>query len=126
MYYHSPMTVKQKIFIPQEKLEAWVNEGKMSFSDNVVTTLSGEKASYKLIPAYKFLKLTSGSEDAPDLLGTVKTKDELKGLNPDIFLDSIIIGDLAYEVETGYIGNLEVAKEDDDITLLSKYILENL
>jgi len=120
------MTIKKKIFIPQEKLEAWVSEGKMSFSDNVVTTLSGEKASYKLIPAYKFLKLTSGSEDAPDLLGTVKTKDELRDFNPDIFLDSIIIGDLAYEVETGYIGNLEDTKEDDDITLLSKYILENL
>ncbi|MBN1882960.1 MAG: hypothetical protein JW885_12355 [Deltaproteobacteria bacterium] len=98
----------------------------MSFSDNVVTTLSGGKASYKLIPAYKFIKLTSGGEDIPELLGLVKTKDELCDFNPDIFLDSIIIGELAYEVETGYIGNLEDTNEDDDITLLSKYILENL
>lgn len=118
--------VKKKIFIPQEKLETWVNDGKMSFSDNIITTLTGSKVRYKLVPAYKFLKLTSGEKDEPNLLGTVKTKDDLKHLKPDIFLDSIIIGDIAYEVETGYIGNLKLDDEEkDDIKLLSKYILDN-
>jgi len=117
---------KKKIFIPQQKLEDWVNGRKVTFSDNVITTLSGKKVSYKLVPAYKFLKLTSGNNDEPKLLGTVKSQDDLKHLKPDIFLDSIIIGDLAYEVETGYIGNLTLDDEEmDDLKLLSQYILEN-
>lgn len=118
--------VKKKIFLPQEKLEAWVKDGKISFSDNVITTLTGNRLKYKLVPAYKFIKLTSGDVDGPKLLGSVKTKDDIKHLKPDIFLDSIIIGDIAYEVEMGYIGNLKIDDEEmDDIKLLSKYILEN-
>ena len=121
------MTTKKKIFIPQEKLEAWVHEGKISMTDNVITTLTGGKVSYKLIPAFKFVKLTSGDNDAEMLIGTVKTKDDIKHLKPDIFMDSIIIDDKAYEVEMGYIGNLTGDdKELDDIALLSKYILENI
>ena len=118
--------MKKKIFLPQEKLEAWVKDGKISFSDNVITTLTGNRVKYKLVPAYKFIKLTSGEVDEPKLLGSVKTKDDIKHLKPDIFLDSIIIGDIAYEVEMGYIGNLKIDDEEmDDIKLLSKYILEN-
>lgn len=118
--------VKKKIFLPQEKLEAWVKDGRVSFSDNVITTLTGNRLKYKLVPAYKFIKLTSGDVDEPKLLGSVKTKDDIKHLKPDIFLDSIIIGDIAYEVEMGYIGNLKIDDEEmDDIKLLSKYILEN-
>jgi len=118
--------VKKKIFLPQEKLEAWVKDGKISFSDNVITTLTGNRVKYKLVPAYKFIKLTSGEVDEPKLLGSVKTKEDIEHLKPDIFLDSIIIGDIAYEVEMGYIGNLKIDDEEmDDIKLLSKYILEN-
>jgi hypothetical protein len=119
--------IKKTIYIPHDKLEIWVSEGKMSFEDNVITILSGNRASYKLSPAYKFVKLTSGNDDSEKLLGKIKTKEELKDLNPDIFHDSIIIGNRAYEVEMGYIGNLrEDETESDDIALLSKYILENL
>jgi hypothetical protein len=118
--------VKKKIFIPQQKLEDWVNGGKITFSDNVITTLTGNKLKYKLVPAYKFLKLTSGNKDELKLLGLIKSQDDLKHLKPDIFLDSIIIGDLAYEVETGYIGNLTLDDEEmDDLKLLSQYILNN-
>jgi hypothetical protein len=121
------MKTKKKIFIPQEKLEAWVQEGKISISENVITTLTDNKVSYKLIPAFKFLKLTSGDSDSEKLIGAVKTKEDIKHLNPDIFMDSIIIGNKAYEVEMGYIGNLTGDEKDlDDVALLSKYILENI
>lgn len=120
------MKARKKIFIPQEKLETWVQEGKITISDNVITTLSGKELSYKLIPAFKFLKLTSGDSDSERLLGTVKTKEDIKHLRPDIFMDSIIIDNNAYEVEMGYIGNLTGDEKDlDDVALLSKYILEN-
>jgi len=121
------MKTKKKIFIPQSKLEVWMEEGKISISENVITTLTETKMSYKLIPAFKFLKLTSGDSDSDKLIGTVKTKEDIKHLNPDIFMDSIIIGNRAYEVEMGYIGNLTVDEKDlDDVELLSKYILENI
>lgn len=121
------MKARKRIFIPQDKLEAWVHEGKISMSDNVITTLTGNRVSYRLIPAFKFVKLTSGDSDTEKLIGAVKTKDDIKHLKPDIFMDSIIIGDKAYEVEMGYIGNLAGDdKELDDIALLSKYILENI
>jgi len=121
------MKIRKKIFIPQEKLEAWVQEGKITISENVITTLSGNKLSYKLIPAFKFIKLTSGDSDSEKLIGTVKTKDDIKHLKPDIFMDSIIIDNTAYEVEMGYIGNLTGDEKDlDDVALLSKYILENI
>jgi hypothetical protein len=121
------MKTKKKIFIPQTKLEIWVQEGKISISENVITTLTENRMSYKLIPAFKFVKLTSGDSDSDKLIGTVKTKEDIKHLNPDIFMDSIIIGNRAYEVEMGYIGNLTVDEKDlDDVALLSKYILENI
>jgi hypothetical protein len=121
------MTTKKKIFIPQDKLETWIQDGKISMTDNVITTLTGNRVSYKLVPAFKFIKLTSGDTDIQQLIGTVKTKNDIKHLNPDIFMDSIIIGDMAYEVEMGYIGNITGNDKDlDDIALLSKYILENI
>jgi len=121
------MKARKKIFIPQEKLEAWVQEGKITISDNVITTVTGNKLSYNLIPAFKFLKLTSGDSDSEKLIGTVKTKDDIKHLKPDIFMDSIIIDNNAYEVEMGYIGSLTGDEKDlDDVALLSKYILENI
>ena len=121
------MSMKKNIYIPHEKLEAWVTDGKISFSNNIIHILSGAKASYKLTPAYKFIKLTSGNDDVENLIGKIKTKNDLINLNPDIFHDSIIIGNVAYEVEMGYIGNLtEQDVEKDDISLLSKYILDNM
>lgn len=125
--FNPKMKTKKKIFIPQEKLEAWVQDGKISISENVITTLTENKMSYNLIPAFKFLKLTSGDSDSDKLIGTVKTKADIKHLNPDIFMDSIIIDNKAYEVEMGYIGSLTGDDKDlDDVALLSKYILDNI
>jgi len=107
------MAEEKKIFISQEVLDALFEQGKAELKeDNTLVIHSKEAQSFKLIPGYKFLCLASGDKDPHNLVGKIFTEQELKKAEADIYMDSVIYKDIAYQVETGFLGVPETKKAE--------------
>jgi hypothetical protein len=109
--------VNDKLFIPQTVLYRWVDTGKVTF-DNQILTLLAEKKAYTVTPAVRFVKLIAG-DDAAGLLTKVRTLSKLRELGAEHLSDSVILGDNAYEVQEGFIGvvlaDAEVATKTETV-----------
>ncbi len=93
------------LFVSQAMLDSWAGQGKIDFVGNVMTLLAGEGKgrSYALDPAVRFLKVLGDEPDPNGLLHKVKTVAQLKEMGAEPVDDSCILGDLAYEVDPGFL-----------------------
>jgi len=89
-------------FFKQKMIDDWVAEGKASFDGVTLEVLVGNKGTYHLEPATMFLDTQEG-EDQHKLKGKVLTQKHLEGLGADVYLDSALIGEIAYKVEPGFL-----------------------
>lgn len=90
------------LFVSQSKLESSIDEGEVTFDDNVLTLLT-RKRSYRLAPASRISKLIDG-KDENGLLGRVLTETDYDALGAEHYPGTLIIGDTGYECEEGFIG----------------------
>ncbi len=93
------------LFVSQAMLDSWAGQGKIDFVGNVMTLLAGEGKgrSYALDPAVRFLKVVGDDADPNGVLQRVKTVAQLKEMGAEPVDDSCILGDVAYEVEPGFL-----------------------
>ncbi len=93
------------LFVSQAMLDSWAEQGKIDFVGNVMTVLAGEGKgrSYALDPAVRFMKLLGEDNDPNGLLHKVKSCAQLKALGAEPAGDSCILGDVAYEVQPGFL-----------------------
>jgi hypothetical protein len=90
-----------RYFISQQKLEDWVLAGRADVqADRLV--VPGEGRSFGIGAAYHFKALVAG-EDSAQLLQKVKTAEQLRALGAEVLSDSVLVGEAAYEVETGFL-----------------------
>jgi hypothetical protein len=127
-------TMAERLFISQTKLEAWVNDGKVTFEDNVLTILA-EKAAYRLEPAAHITTLLDG-QDTAKLVGQTWTIADLENLGAEYYRDSVILRDTAYQCEEGFVGTqqrrdptpppIQAHQPQTDVDLLADFLLKNL
>lgn len=67
-------------------------------------TLTELGRSFAMKPAVCFVKVTGSDVDPHDLIGRVKSKDDIESMGGEPFESSVIYGDLAYDVIDGFIG----------------------
>jgi len=91
------------VFIPQDTLNIWSDEGKVELN-NQTLLLPIEKTSIELQAAVHIKALEEGCVDVANLLGKVKTVEQLKGMGAEHYMDSVIHGDAAYKVVEGFKG----------------------
>jgi hypothetical protein len=91
------------LFVPQSVLDRWSEQGRIQVDGNVLTIL-GEKKSFALTSAVRFIKMEAG-EDAAGLLQKVKTTDALKQMGAEHYMQSVILGDNAYQVQQGFLAD---------------------
>ncbi len=116
-----------KLFFSQRLLDSLIEEGKISLEKNILTLLTGDRPSFELEPAYRFIKTADGSSDPHRLVGQIKYEKDIKALNAEAYLDSVIYRDTSYEVEPGFIGEKkDLLDRLSDTDLLSRFLLENL
>jgi hypothetical protein len=134
--------VQNRIFFPQSALDHWVVEGQVDLAGNQLTIL-GEGRRYRIAEAVHVLREVTGTPDQNDIVGKVKSRVFFEELGAEILEDSMIIGDNAYDVKTGWLGAptssfseyvrsrqnsapafTEEAKTDED--LLARFLLKNL
>jgi len=62
---------------------------------------------FGVVPAVRFVKVAGNEPDPNDLLNRVKTDDELTAIGADLYMNSVIHGDIAYDVQPGFVGRAE-------------------
>jgi hypothetical protein len=91
------------LFVPQTVLDKWSEQGKVSVDGHVLTLLA-EARSFQLTSAVRFLKMEAGDDHAR-LLQKVKTTDALKLMGAEHYMDSVILGESAYQVQQGFLAD---------------------
>src|SRR4051812_47559558 len=91
------------LFVPQTVLDKWSEQAKVSVEGHVLTLLESKK-SFQLTSAVRFLKMEAG-EDVARLLSKVKTVDALKQMGAEHYMDSVILGEAAYQVQQGFLAD---------------------
>jgi hypothetical protein len=91
------------LFVPQSVLDKWSEQGRIQVDGNVLTIL-GENKNFALTSAVRFLKMEAG-DDTAGLLQKVKTTDALKAMGAEHYMESVILGDSAYQVQQGFLAD---------------------
>jgi hypothetical protein len=92
-----------KVFIPQELVDTWVTSDKVDLAGETMT-FRESRISLRVVPGYFFDHVSGGSDEGPKLLGRAKTKAAVAALGAEAYMNSVIVGDAAYDVEAGFIG----------------------
>jgi hypothetical protein len=93
-----------RVFVPQQALEAWLSSGQVHM---VGENLFVGKQAFSLESAVRFINEVAGGGDEPQLLGRVKTLDQINALGGEHVAASVVLGDNAYEVIEGFVARAE-------------------
>ncbi len=96
--------VMKKIFIAQSVLDSMFEQEKAHLEQDKLMIHSKQNQIFKLTPAFKFLYVSDGSADPHQFVGKIFTKQELDKIDVDLYMDSAIYKDTAYQVDPGYVG----------------------
>ncbi len=91
------------LFVPQSVLDKWSEQGRIQVDGNVLTIL-GENKNFALTSAVRFIKMEAG-DDTAGLLQKVKTTDALKQMGAEHYMESVILGESAYQVQQGFLAD---------------------
>ena len=114
-----------KLFLPQTTLEEWATADRADVAEHALV-LSGDTVKYPVEPAVHVKSLVSGP-DEHQLLRKVKTDAQLSELGAERLSDSVVAGETAYDVESGYVVEVPDAGEaPTETALLADYLLNKL
>jgi hypothetical protein len=92
-----------RVFFPQAALDQWISDGKVDLAGDELT-IKPEARRYRILEAARVVREVTGLDDANDLVGKVKTRAHLSGLGAELLENSMVLGDNAYDVITGFVG----------------------
>jgi hypothetical protein len=92
-----------KLFISQDRLDAWTAEQKIALDGDLMHLLADGR-SFRILPAIRFLRVAGGDADPNGLIDTVRDEQELEQLGADSYMTSCIVGETAYDVQPGFLG----------------------
>jgi hypothetical protein len=94
---------QNRLFVSQETLDRWMSEGRVEVDGETMTVLP-EGHAFALKSALHFVKELAGGGDEAQLVGRVKDMDQVAALEGEHCADSVVLGDNAYEVVEGFVG----------------------
>ncbi len=95
--------MQNRVFFPQEALDAWLVDGKVDLTGAQLTILA-EGRRYQLAEAVHVLNEVTGAGDPNEVVGRVKSKVFFEELGAELLESSMILGDNAYDVVPGWLG----------------------
>jgi hypothetical protein len=99
---------KNRVFFPQQALDSWLEQGRIGLVDDEMT-LKPDGQRYRLSSAIRILAEVADGTDPYDLVGKVKTLEQITSLGGDQASDSLVLGDNAYQVIEGFVGDVHEA-----------------
>ena len=97
-----------RIFVSQRRVQQWTEEGRVAIDGNQMS-LPELGRTFRLTEAFYVQRAVSEDGDQFKLAGRVKSRTQIATLGGEVFLNSLIIGDTAYEGDPGFIGEPVVA-----------------
>lgn len=94
--------MENRLFFPQTALDQWIGDGSAELGDGQLTIAVGRR--FRVVEALRVLREVSGLGDGLDLVGRVKTREQLAEIGAEIVETSMLVGDAAYDVEPGWVG----------------------
>lgn len=95
--------MQNRVFFPQLLLDQWGIEGKIDLTGaELVIVAEGRR--YKIEEMVHVVAEVTGASDPHKLVGKVKAKAALDEVGAEILENSMILGDNAYDVITGWAG----------------------
>jgi hypothetical protein len=93
------------LFVSQALLDAWAGQGRIDLDGRSIALLGGQARGrrYELDPAVRFLRVAGGGDDALGLVARVKTLAQVREIGGEPMADSVVVGEVAYEVEPGFL-----------------------
>jgi hypothetical protein len=93
------------LFVSQALLDAWASQGRIDLDGRSIALLGGPGRGrrYALEPAVRFLRVAGGAGDEAGLVARVKSLSQVRELGGEAMADSVVLGDVAYEVEPGFL-----------------------
>jgi hypothetical protein len=117
-----------KLFLSQQMLEEWAASDKADVHDHALL-LAGQPVRYPVVAAVHVTQLVSGPDDMK-LMKKVKTDAQLQSIGAERLSDSVLAGETAYEVVSGYVVEVPDASPDGGQTpeteLLAEFLLDKL
>ena len=99
-----------RLFISQEVLDRWTMQDGATLDGEVLTLRGG--ATVRLTAAVRILKVSTGDDDPHGLCGRVKSSTELAILGGEQYMNSLLLGEVAYDVQPGFMA--EPPASDDE------------
>jgi len=108
-------------------LDSLIDDGQIKLEHNTIYVRAKGDLAFELEPAYRFLRTADNGPDPHDLVGEIRSDTEIREMKAEVYLESLIYNDTAYEIETGFIGEKkDLMDKLSDTELLTKFILETL
>ena len=94
-----------RIFVAQTLADSWLSAGRVALERDLLRLpASGGAATVLFInPAVFFERIDGSESDVHDVVGRVKTAQELAQMGADHYESSVVMGDYAYTVVPGYL-----------------------
>lgn len=103
-----------RVFVSQETLDLWMSEDRVEV-DGETMTLKPERQRFRLTTAVHFLTEVADGGDDARLIGKVKALEDVAALGGEHCSDSVILGDSAYEVIEGFLGEPVYEPSADEV-----------
>jgi hypothetical protein len=136
-----------RLFVSQELLDQWSGEGKIELEGNLLKLIN-EGRFFEIQPGVRFVKVAAG-EDRKQLNCKVKTEAQMPAMGAELYMNSVLVGEDAYDVQTGFLCEVPsgaaqaiappgaggspdsqvpkgAPKTADERSMLAQFLLENL
>jgi|JI6StandDraft_1071083.scaffolds.fasta_scaffold02264_4 hypothetical protein len=99
-----PGPAMPRIFVAQTLADSWLNAGRVTLERDLLR-LPGPDGNVDLFinPAVFFERIDGTETDVNEVVGRVKTAQELAQMGADHYESSVVMGDYAYTVVPGYL-----------------------
>ena len=102
-----------RIFFSTTSLNDWLGKGAAEL-DGEEMVIAEHGLRLRIISAVRFLEvLTEYKKATANLVGKVKDLEQLKKMKADHYEDSVVLDDIAYRVEEGFLGVPATAKKSN-------------
>lgn len=103
--------MESRVFFPQPAIDEWAVEGKVDLVGNELVIIADGRR-YHVVEAVRVVAEVTGANDDRGIVGKVKPMAALEEIGAEILESSMIIGDNAYDVVPGWMGNATTAFHD--------------
>ena len=92
-----------KIFVSQNTIDRWLGSGGIVLDGDTLRFTSGMAVDLVILPGVYFDHIEGNEADPYDIIGAVKSSQELAQMGAEHYDRSVVLGDYAYTVNPGFV-----------------------